>query len=158
MAGKFKVGELIVYPTKGVGKIVGIERLGEEDFYIIELLEKDIQIKIPVERAGAMGVRRPVSPEKVKKVLSMLKNYRVSKVRNNWNKRQKIYREKLRTGKIEDTAEVFAELYYSSQRKQLSFGEKKLMEQVRSILLQELAVSSGSSVENIEEEFEKIIS
>ncbi len=158
MPKKFEVGDLVVYPTKGVGKIMGITEVGGEEFYIIELLERGVQIKVPVSRATRMGVRSPVSSSKARKVISMIKNYKGNGVRVNWNKRQKIYREKLRTGKIEDTMEVFAELLYSSQKKNLSFGEKKLMDQVKTILFQELAVSSGTGVDEIEQEFKKIVS
>ncbi len=158
MPKRFEVGDLVVYPTKGVGKIVGITEVSGEEFYIIELLEREVQIKVPVTRATKMGVRSPVSPTKARKVISMIKNYKGNGVRVNWNKRQKIYREKLRTGKIEDTVEVFAELLYSSQKKNLSFGEKKLMDQVKNILFQELSISSGTGVEEIEQEFKKIVS
>ncbi len=158
MTKKFEVGDLVVYPTKGVGKIVGITRVGEGEFYVIELLEKGIQIKVPVSRATKMGVRTPISAGKAKKVLSMIKNYKSNGVKSNWNKRQKLYREKLMTGRIEDTVEVFAELLHSSHRKQLSFGERKLMDQVKNILFQELAISSGNEVEEIEKEFNKILS
>ncbi len=157
MALKIKVGDLIVYPAKGVGRIMGVEKMGSEEFYIIELLEKGIQIKVPVKRAERMGIRSPIPSSRAKKILSMIKNYKTAGLKVNWNKRQKFFREKLLTGKIEDTVEVFAELLYSSRKKPLSFGEKKLMDQVKNMLLQELSLSVGTDTETIKKEFESLL-
>ena len=162
MSNSFKEGDLAVYPSRGVGKIVKIlpfeEELGGDAYYVFEMLNKTASIRVPMSKAEKVGLRHITSSKKVKRILTTLKKKDLDFPKLSWNKRQKHYQEKIRNGSFEDIAEVYSELLYSSQKKGLSFGEKKIMENVKQILLDEISLSSGSPKEKVLKQIENIVS
>jgi len=162
MSDNFKEGDLAVYPSRGVGTIVKIlspvDDISGDAFYVFEMLNKTASIRVPMDKAEKVGLRHITSSSKVKKILTSLKKKDQDYPKLSWNKRQKHYMEKMRNGSFEDIAEVYSELLYSSQKKGLSFGEKKIMENVKQILLDEISLASGSSKDKVLKQIESIVS
>ena len=162
MLNDFKEGDLAVYPSRGVGKIVKIlsskEESGGTDYYVFEMLNQNISIKVPRNKADKIGLRHITSSKKVKKILNSIKKREMDYPKLSWNKRQKHYQEKIRKGSFEDIMDVYSELLYSSQKKGLSFGEKKIMENVKQIILDEISISSGAPKDKVLQQIENIVS
>src|SRR2546423_14669076 len=97
----YKVGDHVVYPHHGAGKVAGKEIkevLGEKREYLtIKILHNDMTVMVPCENATRAGLRRVIGEDDVKRVLSVLRDD-VSQMRKNWNRRFEHHREQIKTG------------------------------------------------------------
>lgn len=125
----------------GAGVIETIEEkkiLGESRrYYILKLSCSDIKIMIPVETSNEIGVRTIVSEEKLSCVIDILHS-KSSVMSTNWNRRYRENMEKLKTGEIEEVAEVVRDLTRCERDKKLSTGEKKMLINANQILVSEI--------------------
>ena len=137
----FEIGDNVVYPHHGAGKVVKKEDkeiLGEVRQYLtIKILHNDMTVMVPCENAGKAGLRRVIDEETVKKVLAVL-TAGVSEMPKNWNRRFKHNRDKIKTGDIYELAEVVRNLAIREHDKGLSTGEKQMFTRAKKILASEL--------------------
>ena len=156
----FKVGDLAVYPAHGVGLIESIEEkeIGGTTlvFYVMRILENDMKIMIPKNNTEAVGLRSIISPEEVEKVYSILEEKDVKFTPQTWNRRYREYMERIKTGSIFDLAAVLRDLYILQMDKPLSFGEKKMLETAKTLLVKELSIARNKKEEEIEKGIEEI--
>ena len=144
----FSVSEKIVYPGHGVAIVSrAVERnvAGHRVlFYELTFLNKDMTILIPVHNLASAGIRRLSSAQKIYDVFHMLAQPAKKDVHeltsSNWNKRNKEYQCKLRTGSLDEIGNVYRDLKCISAQKELSFGEKSLLQQTEGLLAQEISL------------------
>ena len=157
----FKIGDLAVYPAHGVGKIESIETRSvagtKQDFYIVRILDNDMKIMIPIPNAGAVGLRELIDSTDIPKVYEILKTREISINGGTWNRRYRGYMEKIKTGSIYELAEVLRDLTVLKGDKELSFGERKMLDTARGLLLKELSIVSEVSENDLEEEILEIL-
>jgi len=143
----FQIGDKAVYPGHGVGVIEAIETkqiLGNQQiFYILRILENGMTIMIPRDHAGAVGLRGIIRKIDVVKVIHILKERDVTLDNQTWNRRYREYMEKINTGSIYEIAEVLRDLHLLKAEKELSFGERKIMDMAKTLLVKELAIARG---------------
>ena len=136
----FAVGDNVVYPHHGAGKVVKKEQkevLGETREYLtIKILHNDMTVMVPCCNAGKAGLRRVIDEDTVKKVLSVLSDD-VSEMPKNWNRRFKHNRDKIKTGDVFELAEVVRNLAIRENDKGLSTGEKQMFTRAKKILASE---------------------
>lgn len=156
----FRVGDKAVYPAHGVAEITGIERREisgtEQIFYILKILENGMRIMVPMKNAGAVGLRAVVGKQEVKEVYDILRSKEVSVDGQTWNRRYREYMEKIKTGSVFEIAEVLRDLSLLKFGKDLSFGERKMLDTAKNLLIKELAVAKGAKEEKIARELEEI--
>jgi len=157
----FQVGDLAVYPAHGVGRIESIESRtinGEKhDFYILKILENGMVIMIPTWNVDSVGLRNIINAAQIPEIYDILKTKKDDIFDNQtWNRRYKEYMDKLKTGSLFDVAEVFRDLYLLKLVKDLSFGERKLLDTARGLLLRELCTAKDSDEETIWTEIESL--
>ena len=137
----YKVGDHVVYPHHGAGKVTKKEMkelLGEKREYLtITILHNNMTVMVPCEKAGQVGLRNIIGQSAVKKVMAVLMDD-VSTMPKNWNRRFKYNREKIKTGDIYELAEVVRNLAIREFDKGLSTGEKQMYTRARKILASEL--------------------
>ena len=159
----FTVGDNAVYPGHGVGVIQGkIKKTisGKTiEFYEMQIFDnncnKPIKIMIPVDKADER--LRTISPRtKVKKVYTILKDRDVRLDRQTWNRRYREYSEKIRTGELEEIGEVLRDLFLLKNTKELSFGERKMLDVARNLLVKEISLSKKVSESRVENELKQI--
>lgn len=140
--GQFKVGDHAVYPGHGVGRISSIEYkeiLGtKHEFYSVQILETGMKIMIPAANIKSVGLRPLISKDEAQKVVDILKDKNVKIDTQTWNRRYRDYMEKIKTGSVYEIAEVLRDLYVLKVDKELSFGEKKMLDTAKNLLLKEL--------------------
>ena len=157
----FKIGDLAVYPAHGVGKIESIETRNvagkKQDFYIVRILDNDMKIMIPIPNAGAVGLRELIDPTDIPRVYEILKTREISINGGTWNRRYRGYMDKIKTGSIYELAEVLRDLTVLKGDKELSFGERKMLDTARGLLLRELSIVSEVSENDLEEEIREIL-
>jgi CarD family transcriptional regulator len=143
----FQIGDKAVYPGHGVGVIEAIESkqiMGNHQiFYILRIMENGMTIMIPRDNAGAVGLRGIIRKIDVTKVIHILKERDVTLDNQTWNRRYREYMEKINTGSIYEIAEVLRDLHLLKAEKELSFGERKIMDMAKSLLVKELAIARG---------------
>jgi CarD family transcriptional regulator len=138
---EFEVGDNVVYPHHGAGKVLKKELkevLGDTREYLtIKILHNDMTVMVPTENAAIAGLRRVIDEETVKKVLGVLQDD-CSEMPKNWNRRFKHNRDKIKTGDIYELAEVVRNLAVRECEKGLSTGEKQMYTRAKKILASEL--------------------
>lgn len=149
----FKVGEKVVYPGHGVGVIEGIQSRTvsgiEQKFYVLRILESDMTIMIPSDNVAAVGLRPVISKDMVSKVYRVLRTKKVDVDQQTWNRRYRLYTEKIKTGSVIEVAKVLRDLFVLKADKELSFGERKMLDTARNLLVKELAIASANTEEKI---------
>jgi len=156
----FKIGDVAVYPAHGVAVVESIEDKEisglSQCFYILRLLENDMTIMVPEGNAENVGLREVIPKKEVRAVYKILRKKRGRKGNQTWNRRHRKYMEKIKTGSAYEIAEVLRDLYLLKLNKELSFGERKVLDTARSLLIKELSIAKEAKEETIEREIEKI--
>jgi len=141
----FEIGDLAVYPAHGVGRIEAIETReisgDKQDFYIMKILENNMIIMIPVDNVESVGLRDIIDVGEVPKVYEIMKKRDIPADNQTWNRRYREYMEKIKTGSVFEVAEVLRDLYLLKVEKDLSFGERKMLDTAQSLLLKELSIA-----------------
>ena len=162
MATTFKVGDKAVYPAQGVAEIIGIdtkEIMGtSQTFYVLRVMDSDKKIMIPVNNVDNVGLRRVISAGQLDEVYDILRERDVDLNQQTWNRRYRAYVEKIQTGSPFEIAEVLRDLHLLKFHKTLSFGERKMLDTARRLLVQEVAVAQNAGEEDVLQEFEHIFS
>lgn len=151
---RLEPGDLAVYPAHGVGRIEAVEQriVGDRqyDFLVMNILENGMKIMIPAQNVGEIGLRPLISKEEVEKVYTLLRLPPKPPETTNWNRRHREYMEKIKTGSPFEVAGVMSELLAMRSEKDLSFGERKLLDTVRVLLITEMALALKQTEQEIE--------
>lgn len=143
----FQVGDYAVCPGHGVGQVCDVEDrdLGESvvSFYIIRLISNGMTVMVPTKSED--GARKLVEIGEVTEVYGLLQDHDIKIDKSTWNRRHREYLNKIKTGSIIEIAEVLRALFLLKTVKSLSFGEKKMLEQCREMLAEEIALSAGDN-------------
>lgn len=142
----FNIGDYAVCPGHGVGQIVDIEEreLGNsiKTFFIIKILANGMTVMVPTD--SETGIRGLVNQNEIEEVFSLLNNHDIKVDNSTWNRRYREYSLKIKTGSVIEIAEVLRQLFLLKSKKSLSFGEKKMLDQCRELLVQEISLKVGS--------------
>lgn len=156
-----KRGEMIVYPAHGVGVVEGIEKIktngSSMSFYTIRITESGMTIRVPAPSAPRIGIRPVIKQNEVSKLLRLLKTKSKDSNGQNWHKRQKNYLDKIKSGSVFELAEILKELTTIQLRKELSFGEQRMYENVRQLIALEVAEAKGIGREQADKLLDKAI-
>ncbi len=156
----FKIGDLAVYPAHGVGVIEKIETQeiagDKSDFYVMRILENNMIIMIPIDNVENVGLRELIAQSDVPKLYSILKKRDVVVDSQTWNRRFREYNEKIKTGSVYEVAEVYRDLLILKVDKDLSFGERKMLDTARNLLVKEISLAKKVEEEQVEKDLDKI--
>ena len=158
----FKVSEKVVYPAQGVAEVAGVEtkEIGGKltSFYLLRILDSDMKILVPVEKAHQVGLREVATGKEVEEVLDILREKEVHLDKQTWNRRYRGFMEKIKTGSLFEVAEVFRDLYRLKTSKTLSFGERRMLDTAKNLIVKELSVAKSWSEARVEKELDKAFS
>ncbi len=154
---RYKVGEKVVYPAQGVGIIESIDHWemdGKElELITIRILETDAIIRVPVEKADRIGVRRVMSEDLLESVFGVLRE-RPEKEKEgkkvSWTVKHRNYLDKVKSGDVKVVAEVYRDLMLLKRQKELSFGERRILESAHQFLASEISEAKGISMKEAE--------
>jgi CarD family transcriptional regulator len=143
----FLVGDKAVYPGHGVAEITGLETRAISgatmEFYVLRVLENDMKVMVPKKNAPSVGLRRLVGDNEIAMVYGVLQRRGEKISTATWNRRYREYMEKIKTGSLLEIATVLRDLYLLRTDKELSFGERKMLDTAKTLLVQELALAQG---------------
>jgi len=156
----FSEGDMAVYPAHGVGLIKAIETqtIGgvDQSFYVMKILDNDMTIMIPTKNSENVGLRAIISRDEVDKVIEILKERDVKISSQTWNRRYRDYMEKIKTGSVYEVAVVLRDLFILREDKDLSYGERKMMDTAKNLLVKELSLAQDLDEATIEKQIEEL--
>lgn len=156
----FSVGDLAVYPAHGVGVIEKIEAQEisgcTQDFYVMRILDSNMTIMIPTSNVNNVGLRDIIGRTEVTKLYAILKKRDVTIDNQTWNRRYREYMDKIKTGSVFEVAEVYRDLLILKLEKDLSFGERKMLDTARGLLVKEISLAKDVGEDQIEKDLDKI--
>ena len=160
MQPRFQVGDKAYYPVHGIAEVVGLEKreIGAKTthVYILRIADSGLKIIVPTDNADAVGLRAIMSVADVREVFSILRSTEVTTDHQTWNRRQREYMDKIKTGSAYEIAEVLRDLYLLRRHKDLSFGERRMLETARGLLVREIAIARKEAETQVEAEIESI--
>jgi CarD family transcriptional regulator len=157
---EFEVGDHVVYPHHGAGKVLKKEvrkMFGEEREYLtLKILHNDMTVMVPCCNAGIAGLRHIIDEETVQSILACLQDD-MSEMPKNWNRRFKHNRDKIKTGDIHELAEVVRNLSIREFDKGLSTGEKQMYTRAKKVLASELMYALDKSEDEAEQYLDDLL-
>lgn len=156
---EFSIGDKAVYPAQGVAEVVGIDNKEINNcvmaFYVLKVLDSEMQILVPKDKADQVGLRSVATEDEIEEVLEILGDQDVHIDKQTWNRRYRGFMEKIKTGSLFEVAEVFRDLYRLKSTKPLSFGERRMLDTAKTLIVKEMSVVRSLSEEQVEAQLEK---
>jgi CarD family transcriptional regulator len=145
----FAAGDLVVYPTHGVGKIVAIEAQEISGYTLnvfVVVFDKDrMTLRVPLAKAKASGLRKLSSRKEMDAALAKLRGRSRAK-RTMWSRRAQEYQAKIASGDPGSIAEVVRDLYRNVGQPEQSYSERQIYQAALDRFVREFA-----AVERIDE-------
>jgi CarD family transcriptional regulator len=161
-APDFKVGDKAVHPAHGVGEVTAIEEreIGgtRARFYILRILDNAMKVMVPTSAATQVGLRAIMSDKEANNILSTMRAREVAVDVQPWSRRFRVYTEMIKSGSAVEIAKVLRDMNRLKFDKDLSFGERRLLDQARSLLLKELAFAKNKTESEMADEIKRIFS
>ena len=161
MNREFKVGDIAVYPAHGVGQVMSIENReiagAKAKFYILKIMDSGMTIMVPTTNVRNVGLREVIGTNEVEAVYAILQErgeYTITE--QTWNRRYREYMDKIKTGSIYEIAEVLRDLSMLRYEKELSFGERKMLDTARTLIIKELAIAQDKDEKTVTQEIDAI--
>ena len=146
----FSEGDFVVYPTHGVGRILGVEEqtFGEDTLklFVIDFEQDRMKLRVPVTKAESSGLRKLSSKDRMKTAMTTLKGTPKVK-RTMWSRRAQEYEAKINSGDPVSIAEVVRDLFRNADQQEQSYSERQIYQAALDRLAREVA-----AVEKIDEE------
>lgn len=145
--GELRVGERAFYPVLGVVELLTTEarEIGgsRQRFYVLAVVGADRKVLVPTANAEAIGLRRLASPAEIDALLSALAVRPTSFDAQTWNRRARAFAERQKTGLLADTGEIVRELEWRKRQKPLAYGERRVLDATKTMLVREIASALG---------------
>ena len=156
----FNTKDFVVYPTHGVGQVIDIEKrevVGQKlEMYVIEFIRDKLILRVPVEKAKGLSLRKVSRPSKIQSVLKILAQKAKIK-RTMWSRRAQEYDLKINSGDIEQIAEVVRDLNRANNQIEQSYSERQLFELSYDRFLREVIASLKITEDNAIKKVDKIL-
>ena len=145
----FVTGDLVVYPTHGVGKIVAIETQEISghtlNVFVVHFDKDRMTLRVPLAKAKVSGLRQLSSHKEMDAALTKLRGRSRAK-RTMWSRRAQEYQAKIASGDPASIAEVVRDLYRNTGQPEQSYSERQIYQAALDRLVREFA-----AVESIDE-------
>jgi CarD family transcriptional regulator len=149
------IGQKAVYPSRGIAEVVEIEKkeIGGkvQEFYVLRLATSDLKILVHVDKADQVGLRPIAGKDEADRVLQILGEKVMHFERHSWNRRYRSFMDKIKSGSLFEVAEVFRDLHSLKKTKSLSFGERRMLDTARGLVIQELSAARATDRKSIEQ-------
>ena len=138
----YKVGEAVVYPAHGVGRITAIEEQEIAGFklelFVVSFEKDKMMLRVPTAKAASVGMRKLAEPASMDKALHVLTG-RARIKRTMWSRRAQEYEAKINSGDLIAVAEVVRDLHRAESQPEQSYSERQLYEAALDRVMRELA-------------------
>ncbi len=157
----FSVGDYVVYPTHGVGKVTDIAAENVAGFdlqlFVINFETEKMTLSVPVEKVTDSGLRKISTREKMDTAMTTLRGRARSK-RTMWSRRAQEYEAKINSGDPVSIAEVVRDLFRNSDQQEQSYSERQIYQSALDRLAREFAAVDKVSEEKAAQKLESVLS
>ncbi|MGK2284765.1 CarD family transcriptional regulator [Pedomonas sp. V897] len=157
---KFVVGDYVVYPKHGVGRVVELETTEVAGFplelYVIRFEKERMTLRVPMNKAEAVGMRKLSSQATLQEALTTLKGKPRIK-RTMWSRRAQEYEAKINSGDLVSIAEVVRDLHRAEDQPEQSYSERQIYEAAISRLARELAAMENIDEQTAQDKIHKVL-
>jgi CarD family transcriptional regulator len=146
----FKLHDHVIYPAHGVALVdeISEKKVGENSiqFLTLNFVFKDMTIMVPTYNVATIGIRYPSSEQDVNTAIHELSKKpekildSIDFTPSGWNRRHKDYQLKIQMGKLVEVAKIYRDLMYIAQQKDLSFGERVVLQTTEELIAQEIQI------------------
>ncbi|MCP8615336.1 CarD family transcriptional regulator [Salirhabdus salicampi] len=147
-----QVGDNIVYPMHGTGTVKAIEEKEisgkKQQYYVINMLISNMQVMIPTDKIVSSGIRPVTDIMALKHIIHIFQHGESDRLLP-WKQRFKVNTDKIKTGKIQEGAEVVRDLLRMKKEKALNTSEKKMLDNAHEFLISELKLIKGITENDI---------
>jgi len=145
----FATGDLVVYPTHGVGKITAIETQEIAGYtlsvFVVNFDKDRMTLRVPLGKAKVSGLRKLSSHKEMDAALGKLRGRSRAK-RTMWSRRAQEYQAKIASGDPASIAEVVRDLFRNTGQPEQSYSERQIYQAALDRFVREYA-----AVERIDE-------
>jgi CarD family transcriptional regulator len=142
----FQIGDNIVYPMHGAGIIKAIEEKEisgvKQQYYVIKMLISNMQVMIPTGKILSSSIRPVTDIIALKHIIHIFQHGESDRLLP-WKQRYKVNTDKVKTGKIQEGAEVVRDLMRMKKEKALNSSEKTMLDNAYGFLMSELELIKG---------------
>jgi CarD family transcriptional regulator len=124
----------------------------------MRILDNDMIIMIPICNVNNVGLREIIGQTEVPRLYAILKKRNVTIDNQTWNRRYREYMEKIKTGSVFEVAEVYRDLIMLKVEKELSFGERKMLDTARNLLVKEISLAKKVGEDQVEQDLDRMFS
>lgn len=146
---QFSVGDIVVHPRHGPGRISGIECWNELDevrqYYVVEVPAQSMTVHVPVDKADEAGMRPAIAASRLPQVLSTLRG-EPRLLPEDYRERQEQIDAQVKEGQILELARAVRDLTWHRERAHLTKKDADLLRQVQDLLAAEMALVSGEDL------------
>ncbi|MCH8684791.1 CarD family transcriptional regulator [Pedomonas mirosovicensis] len=157
---KFVVGDYVVYPKHGVGRVIELETTEVAGFplelYVIRFEKERMTLRVPMNKAEAVGMRKLSSQATLQEALTTLKGKPRIK-RTMWSRRAQEYEAKINSGDLVSIAEVVRDLHRAEDQPEQSYSERQIYEAAISRLARELAAMENIDEQTAQDKIHKVL-
>jgi CarD family transcriptional regulator len=157
---KFGVGDYVVYPKHGVGRVVELEIqeiAGTKlELYVIRFEKERMTLRVPMNKIETSGMRKLSSAETMKDAFVTLRGKPKVK-RTMWSRRAQEYEAKINSGDLVSISEVVRDLFRAEDQPEQSFSERQIYEGAVGRLARELAAMESTDEKTAQEKIEKVL-
>jgi CarD family transcriptional regulator len=159
-ATEFHPDDFVVYPAHGVGRIISIDEQEVAglrlEMFVISFEKDKMTLRVPTNKAGAVGMRALSSVDIVGKAMETLRG-RARVKRAMWSRRAQEYEQKINSGDLISIAEVVRDLHRSDDQREQSYSERQLYEAALERLTREVAAVSGIEETKAQERVDEVL-
>ena len=159
---EFKVGDAVVYPAHGVGKVAAIETQEVAgmslEVYVVTFDHEKMTLRVPTAKARTAGLRSLAEGNVVSQALTTLKG-RARVKRTMWSRRAQEYDAKINSGDLISISEVVRDLYRAENQPEQSYSERQLYEAALDRMAREISavsrITETEAIRRIEDSLNK---
>ncbi|MCE7792894.1 transcription factor YdeB [Salipaludibacillus sp. CUR1] len=148
----FQIGDNIVYPMHGAGVIKAIEEKeisgDTQQYYVIKMLIGNMEVMIPTGKMLSSCIRPVTDIVALKHIIHIFQHGESDSLQA-WKQRYKVNTDKIKTGNMQDCAEVVRDLMRMKKEKILNTSEKKMLDNAQNFLTSELELIKGITEKQI---------
>jgi CarD family transcriptional regulator len=141
----FEVGDYVVYPKHGVGRVVEIQSQhiagASLDLFVLRFEKERMTLRVPTNKAEGVGMRKLSSQATMNEALTTLKGKPRIK-RTMWSRRAQEYEAKINSGDLISIAEVVRDLHRADSQPEQSYSERQLYESALDRMAREVAAAN----------------
>ena len=156
----FAVGDHVVYPAHGVGRITGIDEreVAEQtlQMFVVAFDKDKMTLLVPTGKVESAGMRRLSSRDTMDAAIAALRG-RARTRRVMWSRRAQEYEAKLNSGDPVSIAEVVRDLHRNVGQPDQSYSERQMYEAALDRLAREFAAVDNTDTEQAANKLEDVL-